>query len=1221
MRILGVRFKNLNSLAGEWEVDFTHPAYDGLFAITGPTGAGKTTILDAVCLGLYGRTPRLERVTKSSNEVMSRRTGECFAEVTFETQQGRYRCHWSQHRARKRPDGELQQARHEISDVATGTVLESRFAQVSAAVEAATGMNFDRFTRSMLLAQGGFAAFLQAPPDERAPILEQITGTGIYSQISMKVHERHTEEREKLDLLQAELKGIRLLGEDEERALQTALSEKRSREAAVAGGVEDLRRAVLWLERVAALEKETAGLEAKLREAAKRREEFAPESRKLERARKALALDGGYRAVAVLRAQQAAETAELSGAAAALPVKESAFAGALAGKGAAEAALNEARIRQQREGEIIKQVRDLDVRLGEQKARVKALDRRIADAEGEQKGYAGRIADLEGASKLALAGRLDGEAYLAGHAADAGLAAAVAVVARGFAAIRETEARHAKALEAAAAAAANRDAAVAALGAIETDHERTRSDLEAGQRTLAALAAEIAAVLQGRPIDQWRKDAEALKDRERLLVQTAETVDRMDKTAAALDDLRKGMEALTAARERLAGEVESAVDQKALREREMEGREREVLLRTRIRNLEEERTRLEDGKPCPLCGAADHPYARGNIPALSDAEAGLNGARAAFREAAERLGAVENERVRVAAEIGHAETARQEREAALATDEGACADAVRNLGIAAAPEERAEKVRLELAAVGSRLAAVSGIVATAEERGKVEQEARTAGEALRGRFDASGRALQDARHSLETAGREQERLVREGEELAAEIGRARAAALRDVMPFGVAQLPTADLDAVLTELTRRKDAWQARLAEKAAVEKRIADLTAQIDRDRALAESLAKELAARRAERGDLAAQLASLGASRRELFGEKDARREEARLAEAVTRAEGALEKARAKQGRIEGELGALRERIASLNTKTGNRAAELARSEGELAGRIREAGFADEADYRAAALGDRERQALAAREDALMKETTELAARRGDRAAALAAEREKRLTERPAEALREEMTAGEAELRQIRLDIGGMAKGLSDNEALRERQRERLREIDAQKRECARWSALHDLIGSADGKKFRNFAQGLTFEMMTVQANRRLAKMTDRYLLIRDPAQPLELNVIDNYQAGEIRSTKNLSGGESFIVSLALALGLSHMVSRNVRIDSLFLDEGFGTLDEEALETALETLAGLRQDGKLIGVISHVTALKERIAARIQVTPGPGGRSRITGPGCRGL
>ena len=160
--------------------------------------------------------------------------------------------------------------------------------------------------------------------------------------------------------------------------------------------------------------------------------------------------------------------------------------------------------------------------------------------------------------------------------------------------------------------------------------------------------------------------------------------------------------------------------------------------------------------------------------------------------------------------------------------------------------------------------------------------------------------------------------------------------------------------------------------------------------------------------------------------------------------------------------------------------------------------------------------------------------------------------------------------------------------------------------------------MIGSTDGKKYRNFAQGLTFEMMIGHANRQLQKMTDRYLLARDDSQPLELNVVDNYQAGEIRSTKNLSGRESFIVSLSLALGLSHMASKNVRVDSLFLDEGFGTLDEEALDTALETLAGLQQDGKLIGVISHVPALKERISTQIQVTPQTGGRSQISGPGC---
>jgi exonuclease SbcC len=163
-----------------------------------------------------------------------------------------------------------------------------------------------------------------------------------------------------------------------------------------------------------------------------------------------------------------------------------------------------------------------------------------------------------------------------------------------------------------------------------------------------------------------------------------------------------------------------------------------------------------------------------------------------------------------------------------------------------------------------------------------------------------------------------------------------------------------------------------------------------------------------------------------------------------------------------------------------------------------------------------------------------------------------------------------------------------------------------------------LHNLIGSADGKKYRTFAQGLTFELMVAHANRQLEKMTDRYLLTRDESQPLELNVVDNYQAGEVRSTKNLSGGESFIVSLTLALGLSQMASKKVRVDSLFLDEGFGSLDEETLETALEALSALQQDGKLIGIISHVSALKERINTQISITPLSGGRSTICGPGC---
>ena len=140
---------------------------------------------------------------------------------------------------------------------------------------------------------------------------------------------------------------------------------------------------------------------------------------------------------------------------------------------------------------------------------------------------------------------------------------------------------------------------------------------------------------------------------------------------------------------------------------------------------------------------------------------------------------------------------------------------------------------------------------------------------------------------------------------------------------------------------------------------------------------------------------------------------------------------------------------------------------------------------------------------------------------------------------------------------------------------------------------------------------------------ANQQLAQMSDRYSLCLDPepGSKLELYVADHYQGGELRSIKNLSGGESFIVSLALALGLSQMVGGKMQLESLFLDEGFGTLDEDSLDIALSSLANLQRGGKTIGIISHVAALKERIATQIQVIPMSGGRSRLEGPGIRAL
>ncbi|MBS3952390.1 MAG: AAA family ATPase, partial [Methylomicrobium sp.] len=296
MRILQIRFKNLNSLAGEWEIDLTHPAFtsEGIFAITGPTGAGKTTLLDAICLALYARTPRLNKVTKSVNEIMSRQTGECFAEVTFETQAGRFRCHWSQRRAHKKSSGDLQVSKHEISHADSGHILETKMRGVAEQIEAVTGMDFDRFTRSMLLAQGGFAAFLQAAPDDRAPILEQITGTEIYSLISIRVHEIRTEERKKLDILLAEMVGIQLLDEADEQQRINDLAQMNLQDADLNRQITETNLALAWLVRMAGLEQDLIDLAGQTKDWQTRQAEFTPHQLKLQRANQALELAGEH---------------------------------------------------------------------------------------------------------------------------------------------------------------------------------------------------------------------------------------------------------------------------------------------------------------------------------------------------------------------------------------------------------------------------------------------------------------------------------------------------------------------------------------------------------------------------------------------------------------------------------------------------------------------------------------------------------------------------------------------------------------------------------------------------------------------------------------------------------------------------------------------------------------------------------------------------------------
>ncbi len=193
--------------------------------------------------------------------------------------------------------------------------------------------------------------------------------------------------------------------------------------------------------------------------------------------------------------------------------------------------------------------------------------------------------------------------------------------------------------------------------------------------------------------------------------------------------------------------------------------------------------------------------------------------------------------------------------------------------------------------------------------------------------------------------------------------------------------------------------------------------------------------------------------------------------------------------------------------------------------------------------------------------------------------------------------------QLKQQQIKVGQIQQVIGHDQQSKNKQQILQKQIETKQNTVDELAYLNGLIGSADGAKFRKFAQGLTLNHLVFLANEQLNNLDGRYQLQCQQNETLSLEVLDTWQGDSIRDTKTLSGGESFLVSLALALALSDLVSSKTSIDSLFLDEGFGTLDSDTLEIALNALDSLNASGKMIGIISHIEALKERIAVQVKV------------------
>ncbi|MCC1497950.1 AAA family ATPase [Alcanivorax sp. 1008] len=1077
MRILQVRFKNLNSLAGEWEVDLTHPDYDsnGIFAITGPTGAGKTTILDAICLALYGRTPRLNKITKSLNEIMSRQTGDCFAEVTFETQAGRFRCHWSQHRARKKADGELQAPKHEISNADTGEIYESKLRGVAEEIETATGMDFDRFTRSMLLAQGGFSAFLQAAADERAPILEQITGTEIYSQISIRVHEKLREERDKLKLLEAESSGVMILEPEEEAQIDSALQGKVKEEAELQVEFDAVGRSITWLASIDNLRKEIANLATDESQLQNDFAAFKPEQEILNKALKAHSLDGAYATIDSIRNQQQEDIESLRVHENALPEQESSVTNQAEILKVSEKQTKDIKEEIKTSSPIIKQVRTLDHQIDDQRKAVKEINEHCSELETKIEQDKQKLLGNQEKREALVEELGQIEEYLKDHSEDEWLVSGLAGVEAQF-----------------------------------TDLLNRQGDIQKNEQQLEAHKQSL------------DKAKEALAACSKLC---ADRKQELDSASKSLKESRDNLERI--------------LNGKLLREyrSEKEALLREITLLKTIASLEDHRNALKDGEACPLCGATDHPFAEGNIPTPDESE----------------------NRIRSLTEL---------------------------IEKAEAQEHAIKQLELNEATARSNLVeAEKQEFAANSEKSSFE---KSVAEAISGI-----------------------------EKIRTEYSGIKDALIAKLKPLGFSTIPDDKVSLVIEELMGRLDIWQTKVKESNEFERQAAELDSDKKSLDAIISTQVASLNDQKVRLDKAKNALATREQERIDLYGDKSPDVEEARMNEGLAGAEEAERQARIQNDELKKTLNSVKTQIEALQKRIAGRVENLKSQEESFLSKILGAGFADEAEFLSARLDEEKREALSGKSKSLEERKTQLIAKQKDREERLAKELTKNITTKTFEELEPQKNSLEKSLSEVREIIAGFKHKLDQNKNAKEKLKEKQEIMEAQKSECRRWDNLHELIGSADGKKYRNFAQGLTFEIMISHANKQLQKMSDRYLLVRDAAQPLELNVVDNYQAGETRSTKNLSGGESFIVSLSLALGLSNMASKNVRVDSLFLDEGFGTLDEEALDVALETLSGLQQEGKLIGIISHVQALKERIGTQIQVSPHSGGRSVISGSG----
>lgn len=1148
MKILNLRLKNLNSLKGEWKIDFTQPPFcdSGLFAIVGPTGAGKTTLLDAICLALYHETPRMKSVSASSNELMTRHTADCLAEVEFDIKGQGYRAFWSQRRSRDKIDGKLQAPKVELAKL-DGTIITTKIHDKLRLTEELSGLDFGRFTKSMLLAQGGFAAFLHANANERAELLEELTGTDIYAQLSKRVFEKTRAQQGILAELNARAQGMELLSDEQRLQAQADIKAAEVEWVQKSQGLGQLQtrlqQIVAYQE---ASEQQAAALLAQ--QGAKHAWQLAESQRtQLEKALPANRLLPDWQQL------QQSHTRVLQ------------FSQQL-------------RQEQQEQEQLATHSHDLVWQAlqvsGQQTQQLTATEQRLND---EQTKLGQQMASNPVAERL-------GE-YLAGW--------------REQIKTRTQEQANLDKLSQALVDQQNQ------LNRLNSQRQQLQSKVELAQQQLEQTTSADAQqqqllqqVLAGQSLTNLRQQIQKLRqeqpqwsqlhhDWKQLAKQQQSHTRLVQKLATQQPELAQLEQQLK----------QSRANYKALQEHI---RDKEKLLgqEQRIRALEQHRSRLQPDEACPLCGSETHPAIE-EYQALDDATANSLAEKQQQRAEQELQGQQLSQTVaKRQAEVEQGLSQLQQLAQDMVQITAQLDAVLAELGLLTqeSVQGKEQDQAAQQAVIGQRQQQLQSLE---QQLTKIEQQQEQGLQAQQLKVQAE-QALSKLQH-------EHNLLLQQGQLLTEEVARQQAHIAQQ-------QQRVQQQEATLSESLQAlnwpvPESWQAWLVE---CEQQWQQWQQQQKRLLQLVEErqqLASQQRLAEADAMQWQARWQALGlAERAPLVPVAGAIIELASLTECWLNANQQWQQ---KTTRLE----TLQQQGSALDIELNNR-------QHVWQEKLAASPFSDQAAFLAAVLSDAEQQQLA-RQQQQLEQTLNKAQTLLEQAEQRVVTAKQELGEQEIDAstqskLKTELQAQlqqlQGELSATQQQIGGHQSRLDTDTERRQRQQALFDDITAQQHSLQLWDQLNHLIGSADGAKYRRFAQGLTLQHLVQLANQRLERLHGRYQLARTAGGELELSVIDTWQADVARDTQTLSGGESFLVSLALALALSDLVSSKTRIDSLFLDEGFGTLDAETLEVALDALDALNASGKMIGVISHIDALKERVPVQIKLSRSQGlGLSRL--------